>query len=785
MKIIKLQVPVPQARQFDRPDNVVVTSKYTPWDFVPRAVSLQFRRAVNIYYLIQVFLLAIAYFIPNLFESPFTPFGTLGVLSFVIGVTLIFEGGDDMNRHRQDNRTNSRPVVKIDPDTGKKLASTWGEIRPGDLVYLKNRDLVPTDMMIVQSSHANGMIYIETSGIDGETNLKLRRVPLEFVEYCKETKCEGMNVWRGVIGEFEYEEPNPFLSFSGTFIPANGKNKIPLGFEAIVLRGSEVRNTEWVIGCALYTGHETKLVLSKRPTPSKFSTMDKMVNKLIPLTVLEQFVVMTISVVMLFVFTTNTKTLWYMKNEDVLQGWSLPGIIAYILTFFTIFSNFVPINLYVNVEIANFLQSKFLEWDLDMYDEYSDTPAKTKTTNLISEIGQISHVFSDKTGTLTQNVMRLVGLSINGERFGIKVKDAVKDVNEMIAMKKKESKSEDGLGQREVNTKQIFSELQMSSSSVQEVLLLLSLCHTVVIDLDEEKKPRYNAEGPDEEALVKAAAELGYQLFSTENNIYQVNLPNGKKIKVTLLAVNVFTSDRKRMSVLVKDELSGKITLYLKGADSIVAERANNVDSKTQNNLDAFAQSGLRTLLLAKREIEQSEANDWLGRFQKAKSLVGNDRHVALEKLGEEIEKNLTIVGASAIEDALQVGVPETISLLRQADIKVWVLTGDKVDTAINIGFSCKLLDTGMTQFMLDGSTKEELVSLLQTYVDGMKKAIEGEIDLVKSDASLINIEKTNCALVATGKAMENILERQKGDKESQKLFLELAMMCDVVLACR
>lgn len=150
--------------------------------------------------------------------------------------------------------------------------------------------------------------------------------------------------------------------------------------------------------------------------------------------------------------------------------------------------------------------------------------------------------------------------------------------------------------------------------------------------------------------------------------------------------------------------------------------------------------------------------------------------------------------------------MPETISLLREADIKVWVLTGDKVDTAINIGFSCKLLDTvrgrvrpqwliyfvltirftqGMTQFMLEGNSKEELVALLHTYVDGMHKAIDGEVDLVKADAALINVEKTNCALVATGKAMENILALQKGDKESQKLFLELAMMCDVVLACR
>lgn len=782
LKEVSLLVPVPRARRYARPDNVVVTSKYTPWDFFPRAMALQFRRAVNLFYLFQVFLLIIGFFFPKVFESPFTPFGTMLVLAFVLGVTLVTEFKDDRARHRSDAKTNGHPVTIISPETGKKRKTTWGELVPGDLILLRNRELVPADVLLIQSSQATGMVYIETSGIDGETNLKIRRVPPELK---KIVDAHDGHAHKAMDGTMKYEEANPFLSFSGTFQPSHGTS-VPLGFENLVLRGSEVRNTNWVVAMVMYAGHETKLVLSKRPTPSKFSTLDFLINRIVFLSIFQLLIMMGVCDLILFTGVQATKDIWYFGFTETTEIFILPGPFAFALTFFVIFGNLVPIDLYVVFEIATGVQSWMLVRDLQMYDPVTDTPAGSKSTNLISEIGQVSHVFSDKTGTLTQNVMRLVGCSLEGRRFGVKVPDAVSlDKTDNGALGRADEE-ETMLGKRNLNIREVFADLmrEVSNPNVVEFLTVLSVCHTVVMDVDEEGKPRYNAEGPDEEALVKAAAALGFVLKNTEDNTYEIYEENRSvSRKFQVLGINGFNSDRKRMSIVVRDLSSGETVLMLKGADSIVAERTptGSAPPKLQSDLDAFAQAGLRTLLVAKRALSQSEADAFVKEYNEARLLIGKAKTDALDACADKIERNLSIIGATAIEDALQEGVPETIKMLRDAGIKVWVLTGDKVDTAVNIGFSSKLLDPEMHQILVDGSDTDSLVKQLDEYYNVLSDVAKSEG--VKDDAQ--EWESKSLALVLTGKAVEYLLAKQKGTVESQSKLITVANACSVVLACR
>ncbi|KAH9255098.1 hypothetical protein BASA81_006857 [Batrachochytrium salamandrivorans] len=786
LKTIRLVLPTPPAKNY-RPDNVVITSKYTVWDFFPRAMALQFRRAVNVFYLVQVALLIVGYFFPAVFESPFTPFGTLLVLAFVLGVTLISEFKDDRGRHRQDAIANGKRVIKVRKGR-KHQASTWGELLPGDYILLKNRELVPADVIVVETSNTgNGIVYIETSGIDGETNLKIRRSPAEFA---KTPELElGNDLPQGILS---YEEPNPFLSFSGSFTSSTlGGHSIPLGFENLILRGSEVRNTAWVLCVVVYAGHETKLVLSKRATPSKFSTMDYLINRIVALAVLQLVIMMAISLICLFVgdINPNTKHMWYFHYTDTTQIFLLPSGLAFALTFYVIYGNVVPIDLYVVMEVATGLQSWFLCRDLLMYDPVTNTPAGSKSTNLISEIGQVSHVFSDKTGTLTQNVMRLVGCSIGGKRFGVKVPDAVKHTEGTQFATKDTSEMDKVLGKRTLDYPVVFADFLaqlQTSREAAEFLLILAVCHTVVMDRDDLGQPRYNAEGPDEEALVKAAAALGMVLRSTNSNLYEVFDEHHKVLKsFKVLGVNGFNSDRKRMSVVVQDQKTMDYMLLLKGADSVVAERSRNMSPTLQNDLDAFAQVGLRTLLVAvKRGISKSQVDEWQHGFNEAKLLVGQAKADALDRIAEQFEQDLEVVGATAIEDALQEGVPETIQMLRQAQIKVWVLTGDKVDTAVNIGFSSQLLDTNMHQIYLDGTNTNELEAKLDEYLAALESVAKAA-GITNPELDQESWATRSLALVLTGKSVEYLLAKQKGTPQSQQKLVSLANACSVVLACR
>jgi phospholipid-transporting ATPase len=780
---VTLRVPVPQQKRHARPDNVVVTSKYTPWDFFPRAMTLQFRRAVNLFYLCQVFLLIVGYYFPNVFQSPFTPFGTMLVLAFVLGVTLITEFKDDQGRHRSDAKTNGHPITTIHPTSGKKVKKHWGDLVPGDLILLRNRELVPADVILIQSSQPTGVVYIETSGIDGETNLKIRRVSPEMKKMVDSQNGLAHKALDGVI---TCEEPNPFLSFSGSFQPSHSPTPVPLGFENMILRGSEVRNTNWAVAMVCYAGHETKLVLSKRATPSKFSTMDYVINRIVYIALLQLIVMTVFCDIVLFTAVPNTKNISYFKFVDTTQIFELPGFIAFFLTFYVIFGNMVPIDLYVVFEIATGVQSWLLVNDLEMYDPVTDTPAGSKSTNLISEIGQVSHVFSDKTGTLTQNVMRLVGCSLDGRRFGVKVPDAVTFSSNGNGGLGRADNEETMLGKRNVHAREIFADLlrEINNPKVADFLLLLSVCHTVVMDVDEEGKPRYNAEGPDEEALVKAAAALGFVLKNTDDNVYEVvDETRNVSRKFQILGINGFNSDRKRMSIIAQDLASGEYMLLLKGADSIVAELSveGKAPTKLQSDLDSFAQAGLRTLLVARRRLSQEEAQSFVKQHSDAKHLIGKAKTDAMDAIAAKYEQKLEIIGATAIEDALQEGVPETIKLLRDADIKVWVLTGDKVDTAVNIGFSSKLLDPEMHQILIDGNDTNELVKQLDEYYNVLHNLALSQG--LKNDTQ--DWESKSLALIVTGKAVECLLAKQKGTVDSQSKFIGVANACSVVLACR
>jgi len=373
------------------------------------------------------------------------------------------------------------------------------------------------------------------------------------------------------------------------------------------------------------------------------------------------------------------------------EGWqtSPTPFVSQWITYIILYNNFIPISMYVTMEVITFVQLLYVNFDLDMYYPEIDMPAKARSTN-VTDLGQIEYIFSDKTGTLTQNVMKFKRCSINGRIYGSPA---------LITESNKD--------QPYINLSQMSPDAA-KMKKVDTFIKVLALCHTVVVESDENNEIEYQAESPDEKALVEAAA--GFEYILTGRTVSQISARiHGEPYSCIPLAVNKFDSDRKRMSIIIKE--GSKISLLVKGADSAMLHRGVcDTDQEARSmvqHLGEFSQEGLRILVVGIRELSVREFEDWFQRYKKAST--SKNRATEMSKVADEIENDLTLVGITAIEDKLQDGVPETIADLADAGIKLCVLTGDKMETAINIGYSCRVLREGMYLLQLGSGPKDEV----------------------------------------------------------------------------
>lgn len=450
-----------------------------------------------------------------------------------------------------------------------------------------------------------------------------------------------------------------------------------------------------------------------------------------------------------------------------------------ILTFMILFNSFIPISLMVTMEIVKFVQSIMIDNDLDIYYAKTDTPAVARSSSLIEELGQVEYVFSDKTGTLTCNEMEFRECSIAGLSYATTADP-----------ERRPTSDNDSNGQ--YSFAQLEEHLKNSQHAhiIHEFMTSLMTCHTVIPEaVKDSDEIVYQASSPDEGALVQGASEIfKYHFYARRPHSIHCRI-QGQEVEFDILNVCEFNSTRKRMSLVLKGP-DGKIKLYCKGADSVILERLapnDPFEEQTLHHLEEFASEGLRTLCYAMREISQQEYNQWSTIYDAAATTLTN-RAEELDKAAEIIEKDMTLLGATAIEDKLQDGVPDTIHTLQQANIKVWVLTGDRQETAINIGYSCKLLTEEMDLLICNHDDHASTEGFLT------QKLNELEHDTVKSSdmtevSSLLSAYYYYMyssyliqahALVIEGKALTFALE-----KDVERLFYDVATRCKAVICCR
>ncbi len=506
-----------------------------------------------------------------------------------------------------------------------------------------------------------------------------------------------------------------------------------------------------------------------------------------------------------------------------------------------VFQNIVPISLYITIEVVKTVsEAAKLKGFTDerrskhtsssrmpkcitslvsgsMHERPSlshtdDTPCVPKTWNISDDLGQIEYVFSDKTGTLTQNIMEFKKCSIQGVAFGEGVTEA------MMGAAKRDGKDLGPMEDQEVKLAQVKEKMLRSMTStinnrylreskmtliapelprrlvdqndplrphIIEFFRALAICHSVLSDVPEPEHPfllDYKAESPDEAALVAAARDAGFPFITRNTNRIDIEVL-GNAETWTPLRVLEFNSSRKRMSVIVRDP-QNRIVLFCKGADSVIYARLvenhdETMKQATLKDLETFANGGLRTLCVAHRHLSEEEFGAWAKRYDAACAAV-DDRAAEIEAACEEIEHSLTILGATALEDKLQEGVPEAIATLHKAGIKLWILTGDKLQTAIEIGYSCNLLTNDMEVMIISADSEagahaqieaglNKIASVLGPPPTGRRKTLQP----TQSNAATF-------AVVIDGDSLRYALQ-----PSLKRLFLSLGTQCTAVICCR
>uniref|UniRef100_A0A8C5EWX3 Phospholipid-transporting ATPase n=1 Tax=Gopherus evgoodei TaxID=1825980 RepID=A0A8C5EWX3_9SAUR len=725
------------------PDNRIVSSKYTFWNFVPKNLFEQFRRIemVRLFFVLQLII-----------DTPTSPVTSGLPLFFVITVTAIKQGYEDWLRHKADNAMNQCPVHFI--QHGKLVRKQSRKLRVGDIVMVKEDETFPCDLIFLSSSRGDGTCFVTTTSLDGESSHKTYYAPDIY-------KFAGrINVY--------HDRNEPIAR--------------PLGSENLLLRGATLKNTERIFGVAIYTGMETKMALNYQSKSQKRSAVEKSMNVFLIVYLCILISKAVINTTLKYVWQSDPfrDEPWYnQKTESERKRNLILRAFTDFLAFMVLFNYIIPVSMYVTVEMQKFLGSYFLTWDEEMFDEDTGEGPLVNTSDLNEELGQVEYVFTDKTGTLTENNMEFIECCIEGHVY----------IPHVIC---------NGQILRDCTGIDMIDSSPGGSGKEREELFFqaLCLCHTVQVKEDDNidglKKAQlsrrscvYISSSPDEVALVEGIQRLGYTYLRLKDNFMEILNPKNDIERFELLEMLSFDSVRRRMSVIVRS-VAGDIFLFCKGADSSIFPRVTEgkID-QIRSRVERNAVEGLRTLCVAYKKFTRKEYDSVCKLLQNAK-LALHDREKKLAEAYEQIEKDLILLGATAVEDQLQEKAADTIEALQKAGIKVWVLTGDKMETAAATCYACKLFRRN-TQLLELTTKKIEEQSLHDVLFDLSKTVLKHSGSLTRDNFSGLSTDMQDYGLIIDGAALSLIMKpREDGSSDNyREHFLEICRNCSAVLCCR
>lgn len=599
--------------------------------------------------------------------------------------------------------------IQTEPESGARWERTlWKKLGVGDVVLLRDGDQVPADMLLLATADSDGLCFVETKNLDGETNLKPRRAVRATHALSHEDDFARLQAL------FDTDPPHQNLYVqNGRFLHGPGGREVEAtSINEFILRGCTLRNTAWIVGMVVFTGSDSKIVLNGGATPTKRSRIEKetyfnVVMSFIVLVVMCLFTAIASG----FVLGRKDNSQHFFYEDDARESDSTT--LTAILNFgsaLIVFQNMVPIGLYISLEIVRTMQAYLIGQDLEMWYEPLKTACEPKTWNISDDLGQIEYIFSDKTGTLTQNIMEFQRCSVNGVPYGDGVTEAERGAAKRRAEEGAEQLSDWDPEQLEAARRKTIDVMQAGwtnrylredkltlvaprlaqelsdSSHPQRPHLIafwraIALCHAVLVERIEGSADdnstlhghgddnsqillEYKSESPDEVALVAAARDVGFPVLARTSKAIDIEILGRPERHIPLRALE-FTSARKRMSVITRSP-DGRIVLTCKGADSVVyarlaADHPVELRAATQRDMETFATGGLRTLCVAQRVLSEQEYTIWAAKYDAANNYSGSaeDRERLIEEASDDIERDLYVLGATALEDKLQEGVPE------------------------------------------------------------------------------------------------------------------------------
>ncbi|KAI8049231.1 hypothetical protein BDF22DRAFT_195005 [Syncephalis plumigaleata] len=690
--------------------NAVCNQKYNLLTFIPVVLYEQFKFFFNLYFL----LVALSQLIPELQIGYIITY--VGPLCFVLMVTMATEARDDLKRRRRDKEANAQRYQRLGMD-GEQQDVAAADITVGDLIVICKDQRVPADMILLRTTEQDGTCFLRTDQLDGETDWKLRIAVPSTQHLPSDLSLLQLNAY--INADRPHKDIHTFI---GTLTRSQFASGASPQSESMV-DSLGVENTLWAntvlaagsaIGVVIYTGKETRAVMNTNQAETKMGLLDSEINRLSKILCLVTFLMS-----LLLIALNEFRGRWY----------------VYLVRFLILFSSIIPISLRVNLDMGKTLYSSLIMRDKDI------PGTVVRTSTIPEELGRIEYLLSDKTGTLTKNDMELKKLHMGTMAFSADSMDEVS--NHLVEAFHREGTDMATRVRRDM------------SARVKDVALALALCHNVTpIESDIDGSITYQAASPDEVAIVRWTASVGLRLAARDLHSITLTAPDGQHT-YTVLDIFPFTSETKRMGIIVRDMATGEIIFYEKGAD-VVMTRIVQFNDWLDEECGNMAREGLRTLVVARKRLTEEEYKAFQEKYAAAKIAFYN-RSGAIREAIDELEHDLELLGLTGVEDRLQNDVKNTLEVLRNAGLKIWMLTGDKIETAICIATSSRLVSRSQTFHQIAKVTR-------------VNELLE-ELDALRN--------KRDCCLVIDGESLQLCLDQCRDE------FIHLAVQLPAVVCCR
>lgn len=399
------------------PDNYMRTTRYRIWNFIILNLLEQFSKVANFYFgLMAIIAIALGD------KSPVDASTTIAPLLFVVLLSVIKQAYEDVKRYKNDRLVNLRLVKRYSQSKFENIYSK--NIRVGDIMAVNQGEEIPCDLLLIGCEHLDNCCYITTVNLDGETTSQIRKPPDFTIDYSVPENLSLLSC------RIECEDPTyDIYRFVGKMVVYNEKDgehvEKPLSHINFLPRGAKISQPDIVYGIAIFTGKDTKLALNQQKKRRKVTCVERKMNKCIWFFVSLLLIISILFTILKYTISINVGY-WYLY--DIINEKTPVSVIVDIASYFYLFSNLIPISLYVTLEVQKFIGVMFIDWDLDLYNFENDQPAKSNTSDLLEELGQvflyhyslkINYIFTDKTGTLTENQMILLNFSVNESLYSV------------------------------------------------------------------------------------------------------------------------------------------------------------------------------------------------------------------------------------------------------------------------------------------------------------------------------------------------------------------------------